>query len=177
MKTLLLFFTLSILTAGQAMADVQKAYFGGGCFWCMEAGFQDAPNVANAISGYADDGVEIVEVHYDPQKISYEQLLEIYWRNVDPFDSGGQFFDRGHKYRTAIYVANDAERAAAEASKAKMSAEFGKPVAVQILPVNGFKRAEEGHQDYFKTNAEHYKRYKKGSGREDFLKRMWGDKP
>lgn len=162
------------MTASNAMAA--EAYFGGGCFWCMEAAYQEVPEVTDAISGYTNDDVEIVKVVYDPQKISYEKLVDIYWHNVDPFDKNGQFFDRGHKYQTAIYVASDAERKIAEASKAKMEQEFGKPVAVKILDVNGFKKADEGHQDYYQKNTLHYKMYKKGSGREDFLKDMWGDK-
>lgn len=157
-------------------ANAAEAYFGGGCFWCMEAAYQEVPEVADAISGYTNDDVEIVKVVYDPEKISYEKLVEIYWHNVDPFDKNGQFFDRGHKYQTAIYVASDAEHKIAEASKAKMEKEFGKPVAVKILDVNGFKKADEGHQDYYQKNTLHYKMYKKGSGREDFLKNIWGDK-
>ena len=157
-------------------ASAAEAYFGGGCFWCMEAAYQEVTEVEDAISGYTNEGVEIVKVTYNPQKISYAQLLEIYWRNIDPFDKGGQFYDRGHKYQTAIYVGNEVERTAAEASKAAMEKQFGQPTAVKILPVNGFKKADEGHQDYYQKNETQYKRYKKGSGREDFLKKMWGEK-
>lgn len=174
MKKILLILGVMAMSIPLHAANAAEAYFGGGCFWCMEAAYQEVPNVDAAISGYTDDDVEIVKVVYDPAKISYDKLVEIYWYNVDPFDSNGQFFDRGHKYRTAIYVANDDERKIAEASKMKMEKEFGKAVAVQILPVNGFNKAEEAHQDFYQKNEDHYKRYKKGSGREDFLKKMWG---
>src|SRR5262249_18799877 len=129
MKKFFLLIGAIIMTLAAHTANAAEAYFGGGCFWCMEAAYQKGPNVTNAISGYTDDDVEIVKVVYDPKKISYEELVETYWHNVDPFDSNGQFFDRGHSYRTAIYIANDEERKIAEASKAKMEKEFGKPVA------------------------------------------------
>ncbi|HRJ12477.1 MAG TPA: peptide-methionine (S)-S-oxide reductase, partial [Alphaproteobacteria bacterium] len=109
---------LGILIMMTNIANAAEAYFGGGCFWCMEAAYQEVPEVTDAISGYTDDDVEIVKVIYDPAKISYAKLVEIYWYNVDPFDSNGQFFDRGHKYRTAIYAANEEEKKIAEASKA-----------------------------------------------------------
>ncbi len=176
MKKLVFLIGVVLMSIPLHAANSAEAYFGGGCFWCMEAAYQEVPNVTEAVSGYTDDDVEIVKVVYDPAKISYEQLVETYWQNVDPFDANGQFFDRGHKYRTAIYVANDAERQIAETSKKKMEKQFGKPVAVQILNVNGFKKAEEVHQDFYQKNEAHYKRYKKGSGREDFLKKMWPDK-
>ncbi len=171
MKIILL--ALGVLIMSTQISQAAEAYFGGGCFWCMEAAYQELPEVTDAISGYTDDGVEIVKVVYSPEKISYEKLVEIYWQNIDPFDKNGQFFDRGHKYQTAIYVANDAERAIAEASKVKMDTEFGQVTAVKILPVAGFKKADDGHQDYYKKNETQYLRYKKGSGREDFLKKIW----
>lgn len=175
--------TLLFLTGGNAMAaDIQnKAYFAGGCFWCMEASFESLNGVSESVSGYmniddAREKTEVVEVHYDPAKLSYEKLLEIYWLNIDPDDAVGQMYDRGQSYRTAIFYSNDDEKAKAEASKATAEKELGRTLAPLIVKAAEFKMAEAGHQNYYKTNEAAYNRYKYGSGRPDKLKKVWGEK-
>ena len=190
---------ISLLTlfGGSAMAakpnPTLEAYFAGGCFWCMESEFQDSDGVSAVISGYmggskedADykkvssgrtDHYEAVQVVYDPTKISYEKLLDIYWSNIDPLDAGGQFADRGRHYQTVIFVQNEQERQAAEASKEKVQQKFApEKVATTIQDASPFYAAEEYHQDYYKKNSVHYNMYKYGSGRVSTLKKRWGDK-
>lgn len=171
---------MSITSASHA-AEQAKAYFAGGCFWCMEASFESLQGVTDSVSGYMMmDGrhkaTEVVEVHYDPAVINYDKLLEIYWLNIDPDDEGGQFYDRGDAYRTAIFYRNDEERAKAEASKDAKEEELGRKLAPLIVPAGTFKIAEESHQNFYKTNADHYNRYKYGSGRPAKLQEVWGDK-
>jgi peptide methionine sulfoxide reductase msrA/msrB len=171
---------------------VAKAIFAGGCFWCMEAPFEKLDGVLQVVSGYTG-GPEIdptyeevgsgrtghreaVQVTYDPEKMTYERLLDVFWRQIDPADAGGQFADRGTQYMTAIFVKSDDDRKMAEASRAKLerSGKFSKPIATEILPAGPFYAAEQYHQDYYIKNSDHYKRYRAGSGREAFLKRTWG---
>ncbi|HEY5714609.1 MAG TPA: peptide-methionine (R)-S-oxide reductase MsrB [Candidatus Gracilibacteria bacterium] len=179
--------------AKTAPENPQTATFAGGCFWCMEPSYQEHPDVFDAIVGYAGgseeeanykkvssdttDHREAVQVTYDPEKISYEALLEIFWRQIDPTDEGGQFADRGFHYTTAIYYQNEAEKAAAEKAKQELqdSGKFDKPIATKIEPFTTFFPAEEYHQDYYKKSAQRYKQYKKGSGREDFIEDNWQD--
>ena len=174
---------------------MKKAIFGGGCFWCMEPPFEILDGVVEVTAGYSGGDeknptyeevssgktghLETVQVVYDPATISYEQLLDTYWRSVDPTDTGGQFFDRGGHYKTAIFYTTEEERLQAEESKKRLeqAAIFKKPVVTAILPAKTFYPAEEYHQDYYKKNVLHYNSYKKGSGREDFLKKMWKDQP
>ncbi len=176
-----------------AGAKTDTATFAGGCFWCMEGPFEKAPGVFAAISGYTGGhrvnptyeevgaGVtghrESVQVIYDPSRVSYEQVLDIFWHQIDPTDDGGQFADRGFQYTTAIFYHNEAQRAAAEASKTawEKSGAFGKPIVTPILPASTYYPAEEYHQDYYKKNPDHYKSYRKGSGREAYLKSIWGE--
>ncbi len=170
-----------------AMSKTEKAIFAGGCFWCMESEFEHQKGVFAVTSGYTGGTstnptyenhkghVEAVEVEYDPAQVGYEQLLVIYWSNVDPLDAGGQFFDRGDSYKTAIFVKNDTEKKLAEASKEKVEKKLGQKVAVEIKPATPFYRAEEYHQDYYKKDPDHYNAYKKGSRREETLKRIWGE--
>lgn len=162
-------------------AEQAKAYFAGGCFWCMESSFESLDGVSDSVSGYMMlDGrkkpTEVVEVHYDPARVSYDKLLEIYWLNIDPDDEGGQFYDRGDAYRTAIFYTNDGEKDKATASKAAKEAELKRTLAPLIVPAGTFTVAEAEHQNFYKTNADHYNRYKYGSGRPDKLKQVWGDK-
>ncbi len=182
------------LFVGNAMAEenMKKAIFAGGCFWCMESEFDYVGGVISTISGYTGGNVEnpeygevssgntghyeALEVTYDPQKVSYEKLLEVFWSNIDPTDAGGQFADRGSQYRTAIFYGNEEEKKLAEESKERMAAKLGKDVATKILPASAFYPAEEYHQNYHQKNPERYKRYKYGSGRPDRLKELWGDK-
>jgi peptide methionine sulfoxide reductase msrA/msrB len=174
---------------------MNKAYFAGGCFWCMEPAFRIKKGVTDVCVGYIgpesvrgtvkyDDlhagnsgYVEGVEVSYDESKTTYAELVEVFWRGIDPTDAGGQFHDRGDEYKTAIYFTTDAEHAAAERSKQMLadSGKFDKPIATAILPFDHFYPAEDYHQRYFETNAEHYNAYAKGSGRKDFIKNTWGD--
>jgi peptide-methionine (S)-S-oxide reductase len=176
--------------AMEATTDpTRKAYFAGGCFWCMEAEFSGTQGVKSVISGYMGGSVanptyqqvsgggtghaEAVEVIYDPAKVTYQKLLEIFWSNIDPTDEGGQFADRGSQYRTGIFYTSDEEKAQAEASKTAMEAKLGKPVHTEITAAAPFYPAEEYHQDYYKKNAVHYNAYKYGSGRVVRLKELW----
>jgi peptide methionine sulfoxide reductase msrA/msrB len=172
-----------------------KATFAGGCFWCMEPPFEKLPGVVSVTSGYTggpEKGpsykevssgrtghVEAVQVEYDPTKISYQYLLKVFWRQIDPTDDGGQFADRGKQYRTAIFVRNRQERSLAEASKAELakSGIFDEPIVTEIRWAQPFYAAEPYHQDYYKKNPSHYKQYRVGSGREGFLKSVWGKRP
>lgn len=191
-----------LLAAGVASATADdaetrgasRAVFAGGCFWCMEPPFEKEPGVIKVISGYTGGHVdnptyeqvsheatghyESVEVWYDPSKVSYERLLEIFWRQIDPTDAGGQFVDRGPSYRSAIFYLDEGQRKAAEASKAALAAtgRFGEPLVTPVIEAKKFYPAEEYHQDYYKKNPVRYKYYRWGSGRDKFLEKTWGDK-
>lgn len=169
----------------------QSAVFAGGCFWCTESDFEKVDGVIQAVSGYTGGRmenptykqvsaggtghVEAVKIIYDPTKISYGQLLEVFWRHVDPTDAGGQFVDRGDQYRSVIFYATDEERQLAEASKKALDASgrFERPVVTDILPLGTFYDAEDYHQDYYKKNSLRYKWYRSGSGRDQFLETTW----
>lgn len=169
--------------------STQKAYFAGGCFWCMEAEFSGTPGVMSVVSGYMGGTVpnptyqqvssgttghaEAIEITYDPAKVNYQSLLDIYWSNIDPTDKGGQFADRGSQYRTEIFYRTDEEKTLAEASKKAVEAKLKQPVYTAITPAVPFYAAEEYHQDYYKKNAVHYNAYKYGSGRVVRLKELW----
>jgi peptide methionine sulfoxide reductase msrA/msrB len=174
---------------------LEKATFAGGCFWCMEPPFEKLPGVMSVTSGYTGGPekrpsyqevssgrtghVEAVRVEYDPHQITYEYLLKVFWRQIDPTDSGGQFADRGRQYRTAIFVHGPEQRKLAELSKKELakSGVFDKPIVTEIRWAQPFYAAEAYHQDYYKKNPSHYKRYRVGSGRDGFLKSVWGDRP
>ena len=163
----------------------------GGCFWCTEAFFQEAPGVIDAVSGYAGGDAstanykevskgttkhrEAVQVTYDPVQISTKEVLDIYWGHIDPTDTEGQFADRGFQYTTAIYYHNEDQRAVAETSKKTLgeSSLFTEPIASLVLPYTTFFPAEEYHQDYYKKSSDHYERYKKASGRSGFIEENW----
>ncbi|WP_420455319.1 peptide-methionine (S)-S-oxide reductase MsrA [Rubrivirga sp.] len=180
-------------TVGQALdpARADTAVFAGGCFWCMEKPFEELDGVASVVSGFAGgttpnptyddvaskrtDHLEVVEVIYDPSVVPYDTLLQVYWHNVDPFDDGGQFCDRGSPYRPAIFARTPAERAAAEATKARIEERFGQPVRVPVLDAAPFYAAEAYHQDFYRTNAAHYQRYRTGCRRDARLEQLWGD--
>ncbi|MEW6667208.1 MAG: peptide-methionine (R)-S-oxide reductase MsrB [Thermodesulfobacteriota bacterium] len=169
------------------------AVFAGGCFWCVESDFEKLPGVSAVISGYSGGQkenptyqevssggtghVEAVQVFYDPQKITYDELLEVFWRHVDPTDGGGQFVDRGPQYRTVIFYKDGEQKAAAEKSKKALQASgrFDKPIVTEILPLTRFYPAEDYHQDYYKTHEYKYKFYRWNSGRDQFLKKVWGE--
>lgn len=180
-------------TATSIPDDAAMAIFAGGCFWCMEGPFEQIDGVYAAISGYtggpeespsytavasgSTGHLEAVRVMYDPAVVSYADLLEVYWRTMDPTDAGGQFADRGAQYAPAIFVANEEERAAAEASRAALDADgpFDEPIIVPIRDAGPFWDAEAYHQDYYLTHPTEYQRYRRGSGRERFLQQHWGD--
>lgn len=171
----------------------RTAVFAGGCFWCTESDFEKVDGVIEVMSGYtggpeknpsyqqvasgSTGHVEAVQVVYDPAKVTYDQLLDIFWRHVDPTDGGGQFVDRGPQYRSAIFYADEQERELAMASKKRLSAtnRFVKPVVTDILPLGAFYPAEDYHQDYYKKNPIRYKWYRSGSGRDQFLEKAWAD--
>ncbi|MBW2258815.1 MAG: peptide-methionine (S)-S-oxide reductase MsrA [Deltaproteobacteria bacterium] len=158
-----------------------EAVFAGGCFWCMEKPFESVPGVLSVTSGYsggeiegptyaqvsshATKHLEAIRVVYDPERINYERLLEVFWHNIDPTQGDGQFCDRGHQYTSAIFVRTPEERAAATASKEAVQAELGRPVVTDIRDAQPFWVAEAYHQDFYKTNPTRYERYRKGCGR------------
>lgn len=194
MRLLLMILGLVALTSGgQTMeASSRLATFAGGCFWCMEPPFQQLEGVLDVSSGYTGGHVEAptyhevcdgttghyeaVQIRFDPDKVSYQQLLEVFWRNIDPTDEIGQFVDKGPQYRTAVFYHDEAQREAALASREALAASgvFDKPIKTQVLPAATFWPAEDYHQDYYLKQPGHYERYKYGSGRAGFLKRMWG---
>jgi peptide methionine sulfoxide reductase msrA/msrB len=178
----------------QKMDDkLELATFAGGCFWCVESDFEKLEGVQEVISGYTGGSVdqpsyeavsaggtghlEAVQVYYDPQRISYETLLEAFWRQIDPTDSGGQFVDRGEQYRSAIFYHNPQQQAAAEKSRAALasSGRFDRPIVTELQAASRFWRAESYHQDYYKKNSLRYKFYRYRSGRDQFLRKTWGD--
>jgi len=169
-------------------AHADKAVFAGGCFWCMESDFQDVDGVTDVISGFTGGELEnptykgnhkghyeAIEITYDPAVISYQQLLDLYWPNVDPFDGGGQFCDRGPSYLSAIFVLDDEQRALAEASHARVVERFeGQEVVTPVLEATQFWPVEENHQDYYKKNSIRYKYYRYSCGRDKRLDMIWG---
>lgn len=171
------------------MATTEKALFAGGCFWCMEKPFEILDGVLSATSGYAGGTtknptyknymsgghIEVVQIVFDPEKVSYEELLDVYWRQVDPTDAGGQFVDRGHGYITTIFYYSEEQQRLAEQSKADMdrSGIFDKPIVTPIVAAEPFYAAEEYHQDYYKKNPIRYRFYRGGSGRDKFLDKVW----
>ena len=171
--------------------DAAVATFAGGCFWCVESAFQETPGVSNAISGYAG-GPEVnptykevytgstghreaVRVYYDPAVVTYPELLDVFWRAIDPTDPGGQFVDRGLPYTTAVFVRDEAQRAAAEESKAALaeSGVFEEPIVTPVLPFTTFFEAEEYHQDFYLKSEDRYDEYEAGSGRDEFKAQAW----
>ena len=173
-------------------AEAAKAIFAGGCFWCMEEAFEKVEGVNSVVSGYAGgtrenptyeqvssgrtSHFEVIEVAYDPAIVSYSQLLEVFWRNVDPTDGAGQFCDKGSQYRTAIFYKDEEEKRLSEESKKSIEASkpFPEAIATPILPASIFYAAEGYHQDYYKKNPIRYKYYKWGCGRAQRLEELWG---
>jgi methionine-S-sulfoxide reductase len=173
-------------------APTRTAIFAGGCFWCMQPPYDKAKGVVKTVVGYsggsADDANyekvsahrtkhrEVIEVTYDPAEISYDQLLDIFWRQINPTQADGQFHDIGLSYQAAIFYHNEEEKKAAEASKERLvkSEKFSKPIVTEILPAQRFYPAEDYHQKYYLKNAADYERYQAGSGRVSFLEKIWG---
>ena len=171
----------------------EKAYFAGGCFWCMEPPFEALDGVIEATSGYMGGDVEnptyeqvttgqtghaeVVEIVFDPEIVSYEQLLEVFWRNIDPTALNYQFADVGSQYRTEIFTVGEEQNRLAQESKVKLeeSGKFNKPIVTAISPAPVFYIAEEYHQDYYKKQSVRYQLYARASGRKGFLEETWGD--
>ena len=168
------------------------ATFAGGCFWCMEPPFDATDGVISTISGFmggttpnpsyrqvtagGTGHIEVLQVTYDPIKVGYAKLLEVYWRNVDPYDADGQFCDRGHSYTTAIFAHTDEQKKLAEASKAELvkSGPFKQPIVTVVRDAGPFTAAEDYHQDYYKKNPVRYKYYRYACGRDARLEAIWG---
>ncbi|CAM3725087.1 Peptide methionine sulfoxide reductase MsrA [Alkalicoccus chagannorensis] len=170
---------------------MKKAVFAGGCFWCMVRPFEETPGIHSVVSGYTGGKtenptyeevcsettghVEAVEITYDPELISYHYLLQLFWQQIDPTDPGGQFHDRGGSYTTAIFVADEEQKEAAEKSKKELNENgpFQQPIVTKILPAETFYPAEDYHQRYHLKNPMHYKMYYHGSGRAGFINKYW----
>lgn len=179
--------------AGAMEGKEGVAVFAGGCFWCVEADFDKVPGVTGTVSGYTGGTVdqptyrqvtaggtghrEAVRITFDPEKVSYETLLDVFWHSVDPTDAGGQFCDRGHSYSTAIYPQNAEQRKQAEVSKAALedSGVLTRPVVTEIAAAGEFFPAEGYHQDYYQRNSVRYNVYRFSCGRDARLKELWGD--
>jgi methionine-S-sulfoxide reductase len=171
---------------------LERATFAGGCFWCMEPPFKKLKGVDAVISGYTGGRTEnptyeqvssgrtghaeAIEVHYDPSQITYAQLLDVFWRNIDPTTKDRQFVDIGSLSRTAIFYHNEEQKRLAEDSRKKLDASrrFGKPIVTEIVPAGKFYAAEEYHQDYYKKSSARYKFYRFNSGRDQYLEKIWG---
>ena len=198
------FFALGILSTTYAIGlesrssvsenKLEKATFAGGCFWCMQPPFDKLDGVVSTTVGYCGGKeenptykqvsagktghAEAVEILYDPSRVSYTELLNVFWMNIDPTQENGQFADIGAQYRTAIFYHSEEQKRLAEASKKelKSTGRFSKEIVTEIVPATPFYRAEEYHQDYYKKNPLRYKIYRYGSGRDDYLVRKWGKK-
>ena len=202
MKKLTLSLTLALALGGIAEAAPEKAILAGGCFWCVESDFEGVPGVSDVVSGYTGGTVEnptykqvgrggtghfeAVEITFDNSRISYAEILQLFFRSIDPLDAGGQFCDRGETYRTAIFVTDAAQKAAAEAAKADAGATLGRKIVTPILQAGTFWPAEDYHQDYYKgqnivitragpkKQANAYKFYRNACGRDARVKELWG---
>jgi peptide-methionine (S)-S-oxide reductase len=196
MKKILFFACMTLALPAFAATEPQpvhteKADFAGGCFWCMTPPFDNLKGVVSVTSGYTGGQTkdptyeevsaggtghaESVEVVYDPSVITYDQLLTVYWHNVDPFAVDRQFCDEGNQYRTAIFYTSEEQKNLAEASKSQLEARFKRPIATQIVPASTFYPAEEYHQHYYKKNPIRYKFYRANCGRDRRLREVWGD--
>lgn len=181
--------TMAAAAPGPEQGGTAKALFAGGCFWCMEPPFDKLDGVISTTSGYAGGRtanptyeqvssgrtghLEVLQIEYDPVKVSYEELLDVFWRNIDPLDGGGQFCDKGEQYTSAIFALDDAQASAAQASKEAVVLDG--EIQTRILPAATFYPAEEYHQDYYKKNPVRYKYYRWGCGRDQRLKKLWGE--
>lgn len=177
------------------MNVIQLATFAGGCFWCMEKPFEEMGGVIDVTSGYMGGHVinptyqqvtsgstghrEVIQIRFNPQVVSYQSLLQIFWQNIDPTDTSGQFVDRGAQYSPAIFYHSDEQLQLAEKSKKELSdsKKFDKPISVEIIEAKNFYKAEDYHQDYYKNNPLRYKFYRANSGRDQFLNKVWGEIP
>jgi peptide-methionine (S)-S-oxide reductase len=187
-------FSIALVGAAQnsSLPETRTAVFAGGCFWCIQPAFDKTAGVSKTVVGYCGGTEpnptyklvtsektnyrESIEVTFDPAKTSYEQLLDVYWRQIDPTQANGQFTDIGPSYRAAIFYGNAEEKKIAEASKEKLarSGKFKKPIVTEILPAMKFWPAEDYHQKYYRQNPEHFEAFEEGSGRVSFKKDKWG---
>jgi peptide-methionine (S)-S-oxide reductase len=194
-KKLLASLLLLASTAPQATRAAEtrtaRAIFAGGCFWCMDSPYTGLPGVLSVTAGYAGGTVanpsydmvsmgvtghaESVQIVYDPARITYERLLDVYWRNVDPFAKNSQFCDYGSQYRTVIFYANEDEHRLVLASKARVEKRFGRPPVTEVVAAGAFYPAEEYHQGFCRKNPGRYQAYRIGCGRDQRLKELWGD--
>lgn len=195
LTTVLVVILTTLEVGGQSATNHKSVILGGGCFWCMEPPFEKLYGVIDVTAGYSGGDeknptyeqvargmtthIESVQVVYDPQKVTFSELLDTFWRYIDPTDDGGQFADRGNHYKTAIFYNNEEEKEIAEQSKKALgeSGIFDSPVVTGILPAKEFYAAEEYHQDYYKKNVAHYQAYSVGSGRVGFLEKTWKNDP
>jgi methionine-S-sulfoxide reductase len=202
-RTLILLLSYALIAActiassqaqNSSPADTRTAIFAGGCFWCIQPAFDKATGVIKTVVGYCGGTEpnptyevvssektgyrESIQITYDPAKISYDQLLDIYWRQIDPTQADGQFTDIGPSYHAAIFYGNDDEKKIAEVSKEKLtrSGKFNKPIVTEILPAMKFYPAEAYHQKYYQQNPEHFEAFEEGSGRVSFKKKTWQNK-
>jgi len=192
----ILFFVVDLVRGEDSIQpNTKTAVLAGGCFWCIQPAFDKAPGVIKTLVGYCGGTEpnptyelvgsektkyrESIEITYDPTKISFDQLLDIYWKEINPTQKDGQFTDIGPSYRAAIFVSNDEEKKIAEASKEKLSksGKFDKPIATEILPTMKFWPAEAYHQKYYQQNPAHFEAFEHGSGRTSFQKEKWGKSP
>lgn len=179
-------FLLLPALASTARAESGTAIFAGGCFWCVEKDFEHVPGVSEAVSGYTggeklnptyrdhEGHVEAVRITFDPAVVTYRQLVDIFWRSVDPTDDGGQFCDRGESYKTAIFALDPVQQAEAEQSRAEAAAELGQTIVTPIRMAGEFWLAEDYHQDYYKKNPVRYNYYRWGCGRDQRVEALWG---
>jgi peptide-methionine (S)-S-oxide reductase len=184
-------YTRPVGAGGQAQPGVQKATFAGGCFWCVEADFDKVRGVISTTSGYTGGRLanptyarvsqggtghaEAVEIVFDPAIVTYEELLDHFWRSIDPFVAHRQFCDVGDQYRPEIFVHSEAQRSAAEASKRRIQASFSEPIVVRVTPAATFYKAEAYHQNYHQTHSLQYRFYRWSCGRDARLRQIWGD--
>ena len=189
MKKILLFVTIFLVNLNLGAVENKKAYFAGGCFWCMEESFDSIDGVLSSVSGYSgghlknptyqdviykDTGhVEAIEITYNPKIVSYEKLLNIYWKNIDPFDAEGQFCDKGKSYRSVIFFQNQLEKEFINKSFKHLENKFSNKIVTLVWEFDKFYPAEDYHQDYYEKNFIRYLMYKKGCKREETLKRIW----
>jgi peptide-methionine (S)-S-oxide reductase len=190
MRILTIILMLCMSAGGAMAAEYKSAVFAGGCFWCLEGPFDALPGVIKTESGYTGGSiqnptyeqvssgtsghVEAMRVVYDPGKITYDELLAVFWRNIDPTDDGGQFCDRGPQYRSAVFVADAQEEAVARREKARLEKSMSMRIVTEILPLAEFYVAEEYHQDYYQKNPLRYHYYRSACGRDRRLKQIWG---
>ncbi len=193
--SVIVLFAITVVTlslTAKTKTNTQTAIFAGGCFWCMEYPFEQVKGVTKVLSGYTGGHVknptyqqvssgttghfEAIQVTYDPSQVSYEELLRVFWKNIDPTDAYGQFVDQGSQYKTAVFYQNQTQKALAEKTRKELadSKKFSRPIVTEILPASVFYPAEDYHQDFYKKSPVRYKSYSEGSGRKQFIQEYWG---